>query len=107
MMTKPFLEKFQKIRLLYLAQFITKHIIEAEVQISGKEDNHLNNNKEKTLCTDDNTSDRHPTNSINILLVFASCIWLVIIGVCIMQRDKITVDINTWGTQSIQGKELP
>ena len=30
-MTKPFPEKFQKIRLLYLAQFITKHIIEAEV----------------------------------------------------------------------------
>lgn len=52
----------------------------------------MNNNKEKTLCTDDNTSDRHPTNGINILLVFASCIWLVIIGVCIMQRDKITVD---------------
>ena len=31
MMTKLFSEKFHKIKSLYLAQFITKHIIEAEL----------------------------------------------------------------------------
>lgn len=60
----------------------------------------MNNNKEKTLCTDDNTSDRHPTNGINILLVFASCIWLVIIGVCIMQRDNHP---EVWKTSKSEG----
>lgn len=38
------------------------------------------------------TSDCHTTNGIKFLAGFASCIWLVMICVCLFQHDQITVD---------------
>ena len=45
-----------------------------------------------TLDICGSASDCHTTNGIKFLAGFASCIWLVMICVCLFQHDQITVD---------------